>query len=85
MALHRRRSGALAVLTALLLALSALLVPGVAAASGGDDRGGTETTEGTPGDFALTVNGRGYNPAAGKETRLQDVVLTARSLSPAGT
>ena len=77
MALDRRRSSALAVLTAFLLALSSLFVPGVAAASGGDDGGGAVTTGGTPGDFAVTVNGRGYNPAAGKETRLQDVVLTA--------
>jgi hypothetical protein len=59
-----------------LLALATLLVPGVASAGGGDDLGGTETATGSAGDFAVTVDGRTYNPAAGRETRLQGVVPT---------
>jgi hypothetical protein len=61
-----------------LLALPALLPSGIAAAKGGgtdtgaDDGGGGGTS--AVGDFAVTVNGRTYNPAAGKESRLQDVV-----------
>jgi hypothetical protein len=82
-ALHRRRPLALAVLTALLCALAVLLLPGTASAKGGDDGGtaddgvGGGTTAATAGDFAVTVNGRAYNPAAGKDTRLQGVVPTA--------
>jgi hypothetical protein len=57
------------------LTLTAALSPGIAHAKG-DDLGGTVTAASSPGDFAVTVNGRAYNPAAGKETRLQDVVPT---------
>ncbi|MGY1731332.1 hypothetical protein ACI798_07415 [Geodermatophilus sp. SYSU D01045] len=56
------------------LALAALLVPGTAAASGGDDGGSVEGA--VTGDFAVTVNGRTSNPAAGRETRLRDVTPT---------
>ncbi len=64
----------LRLLLVLLLALTALLVPGPASASGGDD-GGTEGTAGASagGDFAVTVNGRTTDPAAGREARLRDV------------
>src|SRR3954469_6468433 len=64
---------------ALLLALAVLLVPGTASAGGGDD-GGTTEDGGVTGiaaagaNFAVTVNGRDYDPAAGNETRLRDVV-----------
>ncbi|MGY1785621.1 hypothetical protein [Geodermatophilus sp. SYSU D00698] len=57
-----------------LLALAALLAPGTAAASGGDDGGSVEGA--VTGDFAVTVNGRTSNPAAGRETRLRDVTPT---------
>ncbi|MGY1727769.1 hypothetical protein ACI79J_12435 [Geodermatophilus sp. SYSU D01062] len=57
-----------------LLALAALLVPGTATASGGDDGGSVEGA--VTGDFAVTVNGRTSNPAAGRETRLRDVTPT---------
>jgi len=72
----RRRPGrrGLGLLTAALASI-VLFQPGTAAAGGGDDGGsatGTRTTN--PGDFAVTVNGRSYNPAAGRETRLQGVV-----------
>ena len=59
-----------------LLALAVLFVPGTASASGGDD-GGTTEDGGQVGaassNFAVTVNGRTYDPAAGNETRLRDV------------
>src|SRR5690349_13098043 len=78
MAPARRSSPLPRLLLLALLAVAALLQPGVASASGGDDGGtGTETTGSTPGDFAVTVNGHQYNPAAGRETRLQGVVPTA--------
>jgi hypothetical protein len=60
----------------LLLALAALLVPGTASASGGDDGGATEGTS-SGGDFAVTVNGRTSNPATGNEYRLRDTTPTA--------
>ena len=67
-----------------LLALTALLQPGIAAAKGGVDPGtadgGGGSTSAVAGDFAVTVNGRSYNPAAGKEFRLQDVVPTGTVL-----
>jgi hypothetical protein len=67
----------LRLLLVLLLALAALLAPGTASASGGDD-GGTEGVEGAAsgGDFAVTVNGRTTDPAAGREARLRDVTPT---------
>src|SRR3954449_13277609 len=67
-----------------LLALTALLQPGIAAAKGGgddttaDDGVGGGSASALAGDFAVTVNGRSYNPAAGRETRLQDVVPTGK-------
>ncbi len=68
-------------LAALLLGLAVLLAPGTAAAGGGDDPassddGGGTTATATPGDFAVTVNGRTTNPAAGAEARLRDVTPT---------
>src|ERR671920_576415 len=49
-------------------ATDALLSPGTALAGGGDDLGtGTEAPAATPGNFAVTVNGRSYDPAAGRE------------------
>ena len=67
-------------LLALLLGLTVLLAPGTAAAKGdntaaAEDGGGTTAT-GTGGDFAVTVNGRTTNPAAGLEARLRDVTPT---------
>src|SRR5215217_5176139 len=70
------RRSAVRLLLVGLLALATLLVPGVASAGGGGDPGGTETATGSVGDFAVTVGGRTYNPAAGRETRLQGVVPT---------
>lgn len=70
-------------LTALVLAATVLFTPGVAAASGGDDGvgegGGTAVVSGA-GDFAVTVNGRTSNPAAGREFRLDGVTPTGRVL-----
>jgi hypothetical protein len=65
-------------LLAAALTAATLLVPGVAAAGGGDDGGGGEDGGGgaVVGDFAVTVNGRTYNPSAGRETRLQGVAPT---------
>jgi hypothetical protein len=69
-------------LLAVVLGLTLLLAPGTAAAKGGDDLaasddggGGTATAAAT-GDFAVTVNGRTSNPAAGQEARLRDVTPT---------
>jgi hypothetical protein len=69
-------------LCALLLALAVSLAPGTAAAKGGDDAasaedggGGGEAAAGS-GDFAVTVNGRTTDPAAGREARLRDVTPT---------
>jgi hypothetical protein len=56
-----------------LLALAALLQPGLARAGGGDDLGGGDAGAGGTGNFAVTVNGRAYDPASGRETRLQNV------------
>ncbi len=61
-------------LLVLLLALTTLLAPGTASASGGDD-GGAEGA-GSGGDFAVTVNGRTADPGAGSEYRLRDVTPT---------
>jgi hypothetical protein len=74
----RRRRTALGLLTAALASV-VLFQPGTAAAKGGDDLGGsgTETEGAVTGDFAVTVNGRTYNPASGRDTRLQGVVPTS--------
>ncbi|MGY1715629.1 hypothetical protein [Geodermatophilus nigrescens] len=65
----------LRLLLVLLLALTALLSPGTARASGGDD-GGTQGAA-AGGDFAVTVNGRTTNPGAGSEYRLRDTTPTS--------
>ncbi len=64
----------LRLLLVLLLALGALLVPGSASASGGDDSAAEGASSG--GDFAVTVNGRTTDPAAGRDARLRDVTPT---------
>jgi hypothetical protein len=61
----------------LVLATAVLLTPGVAAARGGADDGGTAAGA-DAGDFAVTVNGRTSNPAAGREFRLDGVAPTGR-------
>ncbi len=67
-------------LLALVLGLTVLLAPGTAAAKGDDpaaaEDGGGTTATGTTGDFAVTVNGRTTNPAAGSAARLRDVTPT---------
>jgi hypothetical protein len=76
-----RRAGLLAAATTIL---SLALAPATLAKGGGDDRtgaddkAGTTTTSTTAGDFAVTVNGATYNPAAGKDTKLKDVKVTGR-------
>src|SRR4051794_8524413 len=81
MAPPHRLPAPLRLLLVALLALTALLQPGIAAAKGGDDTTADDGVGGgsasaVAGDFAVTVNGRSYNPAAGRETRLQGVVPT---------
>ena len=76
----RRLLAVLAVSTALAL------VPGIAQAKG-DDGGTTETGGAVTGDFAVTVNGRTSNPAAGRDFRVSDlaptspVVVTGRNVT----
>src|SRR3712207_1082802 len=74
-------------LAVLALSTAVLLVPGVAQAQGGGDDGGTAVAAGAvTGDFAVTVNGRTSNPAAGKEFRVtglaptSSVVVTGRNV-----
>src|SRR4051794_4778030 len=80
----RRLPAPLRLLLVALLALTALLQPGIAAAKGGGettaDDGGGGGGAAVTGNFAVTVNGRAYDPAAGRETRLQDVAPTGRVL-----
>ena len=68
-------------LAVLALATSVLLVPGVAQAKGGGDDGGTTEDGGgggaVSGDFAVTVDGRTSNPAAGKDFRVSGVAPTS--------
>src|SRR3954469_4717915 len=68
-------------LAALALATAVLSVPGVAQAKGGGDDTGTVEDGGggaaVTGDFAVTVNGRTANPAAGKDYRLDGVAPTS--------
>jgi hypothetical protein len=67
-------------LAALAVGAAALLLPGTAQASGGDDTGGVEDgagATGVTGDFAVTVNGRTSNPAAGKDFRVSGVTPTS--------
>jgi hypothetical protein len=72
---------------ALLLAAGVLLVPGVATAGGGDDgaaEDGGSTAGATSGNFVVTVNGRSYDPPAGRDTRLRDVT-PSRPIAVRGT
>jgi hypothetical protein len=67
-------------LTALALGTAVLLVPGLAQAQGGGDDGGTVEDGGggsVTGDFAVTVNGRTSNPAAGKDVKVDNVAPTS--------
>jgi hypothetical protein len=68
-------------LAALALGTAVLLVPGVAQAQGGGDDGGVTEDGGgggaVTGDFAVTVNGRTSNPAAGKDFRVSGVAPTS--------
>jgi hypothetical protein len=53
---------------------------GAATAKGGgeagdDKAGGTTATGSSAGDYAVTVNGTTYNPAAGKDAKLKDVTV----------
>src|SRR3712207_2223115 len=68
-------------LAALALGTAVLLLPGVAQAKGGGDDGGTVEDGGgggaVTGDFAVTVNGRTSNPAAGKDLRVSGVTPTS--------
>jgi hypothetical protein len=66
-------------LAALAVGTAVLLLPGTAQASGGDDTG-TVADGGAgsiTGDFAVTVNGRTANPAAGKDFRVSGVTPTS--------
>ncbi|WP_137293069.1 hypothetical protein [Nocardioides dongxiaopingii] len=70
-------------LAAAALAAAALLAPATAAhAKGGDDGGGDDrgggTTSATAGDYAVTVNGRTYDPAPGRDVRVRDLAVTGR-------
>ncbi|WP_138732460.1 hypothetical protein [Modestobacter excelsi] len=67
-------------LAALAVSTAVLLVPGTAQAQGGGDDGSTVKDGGggaVTGDFAVTVNGRTANPAAGKDYRVDDVAPTS--------
>jgi hypothetical protein len=67
-------------LAALALGTAVLLVPGTASAQGGGDAGTVEDGGGggsVTGDFAVTVNGRTSNPAAGKDYRVSGVAPTS--------
>jgi len=68
-------------LAVLALSTAVLLVPGVASAQGGGDATGTVEDGGggtsVSGDFAVTVNGRTANPAAGKDYKLDGVAPTS--------
>src|SRR4051812_23244421 len=83
MAPARRLPVPLRLLLIALLALTALLQPGIAAAKGGDDTTmddgvGGGTASAVAGNFAVTVTGRSYAPAARRETRRQDARPTGR-------
>ena len=67
-------------LAALAVGTAVLLLPGTAQASGGDDTGTVADGGGAgsvTGDFAVTVNGRTANPAAGKDFRVSGVTPTS--------
>ena len=68
-------------LAALALGTAVLLVPGTASAKDGGNDAGTVADDGgggsVTGDFAVTVNGRTSNPAAGRDYRLGDVAPTS--------
>jgi hypothetical protein len=68
--------------SALALATAALLVPvgGAAHAKGGDDAGGDDKggggTAASVGHYAVTVGGRTYEPAAGRDLKLKDLAVS---------
>ncbi len=78
-------------LAVLAVSTAVLLLPGTAQAQGGGDDGGAVEDGGgagaVTGDFAVTVNGRTSNPAAGKDFRVGDlaptspVVVTGRNVT----
>jgi hypothetical protein len=77
----RPRSTPLRTLLVLLFTLLALLPAGTAAAQGGGDDSGSDDSGGgggstSAGNFAVTVNGRTYDPAAGRDASLRDVTPT---------
>ncbi|WP_134765738.1 hypothetical protein [Nocardioides sp. 1609] len=77
-------------LAAAALAAAALLVPasGTAHAKGGDDGGGDDrgggTTSASAGDYAVTVNGRTYDPAPGRDVKVKDLAVAGK-VAVAGT
>jgi hypothetical protein len=78
--MHRTTRRALRT-TALLAAATTVLglaLTSTATAKGGepgDDKPGGATAGGVAGDYAVTVNGTTYNPAAGKDAKLRDVTV----------
>ena len=74
-------------LAAAALATAALLAPttGVAYAKGGDDTGNDDGGGGTSaGNYAVTVNGRTYDPAPGRDVRVRDLAVRG-AISVVGT
>ena len=66
--------------TAVIAASTALaaLLTGTATAKGGepgDDKAGGTTATGSAGNYAVTVNGTTYDPAPGRDAKLQDVTV----------
>ncbi|QIG44456.1 hypothetical protein G5V58_18210 [Nocardioides anomalus] len=79
--MHRTTRRALrttALLAAATTVLGLALAPTATAKGGGeagDDKPGGTATGGSVGDYAVTVNGTTYNPAAGKDAKLRDVTV----------
>ncbi|GAA5142433.1 hypothetical protein GCM10023340_05900 [Nocardioides marinquilinus] len=75
---RRLRRAALGLLAATTLALA----PAHAFAKGGepgdDNGGGGGGGTSAAGDFAVTVNGKTYNPAPGRDVKLQDLAVSGR-------
>ena len=82
MSRSRPHATPLRTLLLLLFTLLALLPAGTAAAQGGDDSGSDDSGGGggstVSGNFAVTVNGRTFDPAAGRDASLRDVTPTGR-------
>ena len=78
MSRSRPRATPLRTLLVLLFTLLALLPAGTAAARGGSDDGGGGGGSTVSGNFAVTVNGRTYDPAAGRDASLRDVTPAGR-------